>query len=138
MRRSSVSGLLLWLSTWRAYDVANSLAAAFVGASLYARQHEELSLEPFVDVINATKPTIQQAMADAWSADPGELAAAGFEFWLFVFGMGSSPVAWFVTYGFQSITPANWVEVLSWVVTTFGSLFTGLSVMACATLAGTY
>ena len=138
MRRSSVSGLLLWLSTWRAYDVANSLAAAFVGASLYARQHEELSLEPFVDVINATKPTIQWAMADAWSADPGELAAAGFEFWLFVFGMGSSPVAWLVTYGFQSITPANWVEVLSWVVTAFGSLFTGLSVMACATFAGTY
>ena len=79
-----------------------------------------------------------EAIGQAWSADPGELAAAGFEFWLFVFGMGSSAVAWLVTYGFQSITPANWVEVLSWVVTIFGSLFTGLSVMACATFAGTY
>ena len=101
-----MSGLFLWLSTWRAYDVANSLAAVFVGASLYARQHEELSL--YVDATavatNTTKPTIYQAMADAWSADSGELAAAGFEFWLFVFGMGSSPVAWLVTSALSKVT----------------------------------
>lgn len=134
-----MTGLLLWLSTWRAYDVASTLAAAFAGASLYARQQEELSLGPYVDATNATvKLTIQQAVADAWSADPGEMAAATFEFWLFVFGMGSSPVAWLVTYGFQSITPAAWVEALPWVVISFGSLFKGLSVIACATFAATY
>ena len=80
----------------------------------------------------------EQAISEAWSADPGEMAAAVFEFWLFVFAMGSSPVAWLITAGFQSVTPAMWAEFLPWVVVTFGSLFKGLSVIACAAFAGTY
>jgi len=83
-------------------------------------------------------PPSQQAITEAWSADPGEMAAAAFEFWLFVFAMGSSPVAWLITAGFQSVTPAMWAEFLPWVVVTFGSLFKGLSVIACAAFAGTY
>eukprot|EP00312_Isochrysidales_sp_CCMP1244_P036530 CAMPEP_0202764334 /NCGR_PEP_ID=MMETSP1388-20130828/25626_1 /ASSEMBLY_ACC=CAM_ASM_000864 /TAXON_ID=37098 /ORGANISM="Isochrysis sp, Strain CCMP1244" /LENGTH=367 /DNA_ID=CAMNT_0049432787 /DNA_START=11 /DNA_END=1114 /DNA_ORIENTATION=- len=132
-----MSGLKHWLSTWRPYDVANTLAAATVGATLYARQHETLN-DPFVDATNATLKPVHQAITEAWSADPGEMAAAAFEFWLFVFAMGSSPVAWLITAGFQSVTPAMWAEFLPWVVVTFGSLFKGLSVIACAAFAGTY
>nr|UWM22968.1 Sphingoid base hydroxylase 4 [Emiliania huxleyi] len=136
-----MSGIKHWLSTWRAYDIANTLAAAFVGASLYARQQEQqLSshADPFIDATNATAKPMQQAMAEAWDADPGEMAAATFEFWLFVFAMGSSPIAWIVTYAFQSVTPAMWAAFLPWVAVTFGSLFKGLSVIACAAFAGTY
>ncbi|EOD17797.1 hypothetical protein EMIHUDRAFT_102488 [Emiliania huxleyi CCMP1516] len=136
-----MSGIKHWLSTWRAYDIANTLAAAFVGASLYARQQEQqLSshADPFIDATNVTAKPMQQAMAEAWDADPGEMAAATFEFWLFVFAMGSSPIAWIVTYAFQSVTPATWAAFLPWVAVTFGSLFKGLSVIACAAFAGTY
>ena len=59
-RPRSMSGLKHWLSTWRPYDVANTLAAATVGATLYARQHETLN-DPFVDATNATLKPVHQA-----------------------------------------------------------------------------